>query len=137
MIDLPRFRQAQEGVYNQALKEVSAGRKRTHWMWFIFPQLTGLGHSTTAQYYGINDLDDATTYLADPLLGGRLIEITKALLTQPNHQIDNVFDYPDNHKVRSCMTLFAHVPNADPCFQQVINEFFNGESDPLTLNLIK
>lgn len=136
MADLTRFFLAQQGVHEQALAEIRAGRKRSHWMWFVFPQLAGLGHSATAQYYAIADLGEAAEYLADPVLGPRLVEITTALLNQPNRDSGQVLGYPDGLKLHSSMTLFAQVPGASPVFAQVIDEFFGGQPDHATLSLL-
>ena len=136
MGDLTRFVQAQEGVYQQTLTEVRGGRKRSHWMWFIFPQLAGLGHSSTAQYYAVADLDEAVAYLADPVLGPRLVEITTALLAVESRDAEAIFGYPDDLKLRSCMTLFAQVPGASSVFNQVLDEFFDGRPDQVTLRLL-
>lgn len=136
MADLERFTRAQHGVYQQALAEVRAGRKDSHWMWFIFPQLAGLGRSATAQRYAVADLDEAGEYLADPVLGQRLVEITTALLAQPNRDPGQVFGYPDDLKLCGSMTLFAQVPGANPVFAQVIAEFFGGRPDQATLSLL-
>jgi len=136
MSDLGRFIQAQQGVYQQALIEVRSGRKRSHWMWYVFPQLAGLGHSSTAQYYAIADLDETAAYLAEPVLGDRLVEITTALLAGQSRDVHAIFGYPDDLKLRSCMTLFAQVPGASGVFQQVIDEFFDGQPDQATLSLL-
>ncbi|MCL2736712.1 MAG: DUF1810 domain-containing protein [Propionibacteriaceae bacterium] len=132
---LTRFLTAQEGVYPRALAEVRAGRKRTHWMWFIFPQIAGLGVSPMSQTYAIHDLSEAQAYAADPTLGSRLVEITTALLDlTPDPEV--VFGYPDDLKLRSCMTLFSAVPGADPVFQRVLDEWFSSCADEATLRLL-
>ena len=112
------------------------GRKRSHWMWYTFPQLVGLGHSPTAQYYAIADLGEAVAYLAHSVLGARLVEITSALLEGESRDADVIFGYPDDLKLRSCMTLFAQVPGASGVFKQVIDEFFDGQPDQATLGLL-
>ncbi|WP_256009739.1 DUF1810 domain-containing protein [Desertivirga xinjiangensis] len=134
--DLLRFISAQEQDYAIALSEIKAGRKRSHWMWYIFPQMKGLGFSQMAQHYGIKDLAEATAYLAHPVLGGRLVEITKALLQLPGNDATYIMGSPDDMKLRSSMTLFAMVPGADPVFEAVLEKFFEGKKDDATLRLI-
>jgi uncharacterized protein (DUF1810 family) len=135
-MSLDRFVQAQDnGTYLDAKAELEAGRKRTHWMWFIFPQLSGLGSSPTAQHYAIRDLDEARAYLAHPQLGPRLLELA-AVLTKSTRGATEIFGYPDDLKLRSSMTLFAAAA-ADPTpFQQVIDHFYDGP-DERTLELLK
>jgi uncharacterized protein (DUF1810 family) len=129
--DLERFVAAQDGVYERALAEIKAGDKRSHWMWFIFPQLRGLGRSATAERYAIQNRVEALAYLAHPVLGARLLESTRAVLT---HQA-NFFPFPDDLKLRSCMTLFAQVA-ADPApYEEVIARFYEGP-DERTLALM-
>ena len=134
--DLSRFRNAQEHSYAAALSEIQSGRKKSHWMWFIFPQLRGLGHSYMAFHYGIVDLDEAEAYLADPVLGGRLLEISRALLSLPEHNATAVMGSPDDLKLRSSMTLFACVPDAPPVFSDVLQAYFGGNSDERTLEML-
>ncbi len=107
--DLERFVKAQAPVFETVLGELRAGRKRTHWMWFIFPQLRGLGHSPTAQFYGISSVDEARAYLAHGVLGSRLDQCTRIVLTSEAPSLHALFGSPDDLKFRSCMTLFAHV----------------------------
>lgn len=133
---LERFVQAQDGVYEQALAELRAGRKRTHWMWFVFPQLAGLGQSPTAQHYGIRSLDEAQAYLRHPLLGPRLRDCAHALLALRGLSAEAVLGYPDVLKLRSSMTLFAAVPGADAVFAAVLDRYYGGVPDPLTLRLL-
>ncbi|WP_460680755.1 DUF1810 domain-containing protein [Mucilaginibacter koreensis] len=133
---LQRFVEAQQSDYQTALAEISNGRKRSHWMWYIFPQLKGLGFSSTSQYYGIQDIREAEAYLNHPVLGSRLVEICQALLKQPARGAQQVFGSPDDMKLRSSMTLFAAAPGANPVFQQVLNEFFGGAKDTKTLSLL-
>jgi uncharacterized protein (DUF1810 family) len=135
--NLKRFVDAQEGRYQDALTEIKNGRKRTHWMWFIFPQLLGLGFSETSRYYAISNLEEAAAYLAHPLLGPRLITICKELLQLAENNAGLVFGSPDNMKLKSSMTLFAAVPGADPVFEAVLNKFFKGEKDVKTLSFLK
>src|SRR4051812_47935887 len=119
--NLARFRAAQEGVFAAALAELKAGRKRSHWMWFIFPQLRGLGRSETAQYYGIGSREEAQAYLADPTLGPRLIEACGLLMTHEAATAREILGSPDDLKLRSCATLFASLPGAPPIFQQMLD----------------
>lgn len=136
MPDLSRFTAAQQDQYPQALVEVSAGRKRTHWMWFIFPQLAGLSSSRTGQFYAIEDLAEAAAYLADPVLGPRLAEISSALLRLDGSDATRIFGPIDALKLRSSMTLFAQVAGASGVFQQVLDRFFDGVPDDRTLQLL-
>jgi uncharacterized protein (DUF1810 family) len=133
--DLQRFVSAQQPVYATALAELKAGAKRTHWMWFIFPQAEGLGHSATAQRYAIRSRDEAIAYLAHPLLGTRLAECTRAMLgaTGSAHAI---LGSPDDLKFRSSMTLFSAV-DAGPLYREALQRFFEGEEDPLTVGILK
>ncbi|OLY93505.1 Uncharacterized protein, DUF1810 family [Cnuella takakiae] len=135
--DLQRFIDAQKNVYQQALLEISGGRKQSHWMWFIFPQMKGLGRSSNAQYYGIGSLEEASAYIAHPVLGTRLVEISKALLQLPQHDARAVLGSPDDQKLRSSMTLFAQVPGADPVFGQVLQTYFGGRKDERTIELLQ
>ena len=133
---LQRFLDAQATDYAQALAEVKAGRKRSHWMWYIFPQIRGLGFSETARFYGIQDLAEATAYLQHPVLGSRLVAICEALLTLPGSNATSIMGSPDDLKLRSSMTLFAAVPGAGPVFQQVLTKFFGGGPDSKTQLLL-
>ena len=132
---LNRFLTAQERSYDAALAEIKAGRKRTHWMWYIFPQIAGLGMSSTAQYYSIQDRLEAEEYMAHPVLGARLIEISRALLTLDSSDATAVMGYPDDLKLRSCMTLFAQVSD-DPVFEAVLDKFFGVRPHSRTLALL-
>jgi uncharacterized protein (DUF1810 family) len=134
--DLTRFVEAQEGDYQQALSEIRAGRKRSHWMWYIFPQLRGLGHSSMAQRYAIRDLDEATVYLGDSVLGPRLVEISQALLGLSSNDATAVMGKPDDLKLWSCMTLFSLVGGADPVFVQVLEKFYGGRRDERTVSMV-
>lgn len=134
--NLNRYISAQERDYETALAEISYGKKRSHWMWYIFPQIQGLGFSEAAKHYGIKDLKEASAYHGHPVLGPRLIKISQALLQQENRTASEIFGYPDDLKLRSSMTLFATVPNADPVFQKVIDQFFGGESDQKTQRIL-
>ncbi len=133
---LSRFVQAQTRTYLTALREIRGGRKLSHWMWFIFPQLQALGHSTTAKAYGIINLEEATAYLAHPTLGPRLIEISSALLSLPENDPRIVMGHPDWLKLRSCMTLFGEVAGAPPVFHQVLEKYYGGIPDERTLALL-
>ena len=135
-IELTRFIDAQNQMYLKALSEIKNGHKQSHWMWFIFPQLKGLGKSETAKFYGIADLNEAQAYLIHPVLGKHLIEITMALLQINNRTANEIFGSPDDMKLRSCMTLFANVKNTNPVFGQVLERYFNGLQDELTLQLL-
>jgi uncharacterized protein (DUF1810 family) len=133
---LDRFVTAQEGVYPDALAELRAGRKRTHWMWFVFPQLAGLGSSATAQRYAVASLDEARDYLAHPVLGPRLVESARALLGVEGRSAEQILGYPDDLKLRSCVTLFARAA-ADPgVFEAVLERYYGGVPDRKTLDLL-
>ena len=134
--DLKRFLDAQQRDYELAFAEVSAGRKRSHWMWYIFPQLKGLGFSSTSQYYAINGLKEANAYLRHPVLGQRLINICRALLDLNVNDANLVFGSPDDLKLKSSMTLFAAIPGSEIVFQQVLDKFFKGKADSHTLTLL-
>ena len=133
---IDRFLGPQQTAYPIALEEVRNGRKVSHWMWYIFPQLRGLGQSNAAWYYGIEDLEEARAYLAHPALGHRLREITQAALELPETDPMKVFGWPDNMKFRSCMTLFAQV-GEDALFARALDKFFGGQADFMTLELLK
>lgn len=155
--NLARFVTAQQNVYARVLAELTAGRKQSHWMWFIFPQLKGLGSSPTAQHYGIGALAEARAYLAHPLLGARLLECTALLNELGGTTAQAIFGYPDNLKFRSCMTLFARAadegsadePSMDESctvrdsrrpeqpFVTALAKYFAGEEDPLTRKLLR
>jgi uncharacterized protein (DUF1810 family) len=135
--ELNRFLAAQERDYSTALAEIRRGRKRSHWMWYIFPQIQGLGHSSTAQFYAIRDLQEATAYLAHETLGRRLVEISKALLSLPTSDPTEIFGSPDDLKLRSSITLFSGVPGSDPVFSQVLDKFFGGQKDNKTVSILK
>jgi uncharacterized protein (DUF1810 family) len=132
MADLERFVAAQERSYATALAELRRGRKESHWMWWIFPQLRSLGRSGTAKAYGIADLREAEAYLAHPVLGPRLVEATRAMLMHEGQAPEAVLGGVDALKLRSCATLFAAVPGAAPEFREVLEAFYGGEADPLT-----
>mgnify|MGYP002734901318 FL=1 len=136
MFDLERFVTAQERDYEIALQEVQAGCKRSHWMWYIFPQIKGLGRSETAQYYAIQSAEEATAYLAHPILGKRLQEISIALLGLPTSNAQTVFGYTDSLKLRSSMTLFYQVSHYF-VFERVLKKFFGGELDKNTISILE
>lgn len=133
---IDRFLSPQETAYPAALREVRAGRKVSHWMWYIFPQLRGLGRSNTAWYYGIEDLTEAKAYLAHPVLGQRLREITQVLLECPERDAVTIFGWTDSMKLRSCMTLFAEA-GGDDLFSGVLDKFYRGQKDTATLDLLQ
>lgn len=135
--DLNRFINAQESIYATALQEIKSGRKRSHWMWFIFPQLKGLGISHTSQYYGITNIEEASAYLSHPLLGKRLIEICQALSKTNIIDAGSIFGNPDDLKLKSCLTLFSCVNNTNPIFEELLDKFFNGVKDNKTLHLLE
>jgi uncharacterized protein (DUF1810 family) len=134
--ELKRFVDAQQSTYNSALAEVQRGRKSGHWMWFIYPQIDGLGYSETARFYAIKDVKEAEAYLAHPVLGKRLLEISSALLKLESNDAHSIFGSPDDLKLRSSMTLFSSLENSDPIFQLVLDKFFDGEKDQKTLRLL-
>jgi len=135
-ITLMRFLEAQNKMYLTAFSEIEKGKKETHWMWFVFPQIKGLGRSDTAHYYAISDLREAEDFLQHPILGKHLIEITALLLRLKPKSIEAIFGDLDALKLRSSMTLFALVENTNPVFQEVLNVYFTGQFDPLTLSII-
>ena len=133
---LDRFLDAQRGDYAVALAEVRRGRKTSHWMWYIFPQIAGLGQSSTARYYSIRDLEEAREYYAHPVLGQRLREISGALLDLRGSDPVAVFGGIDSMKLKSSMTLLAVAAPDDPLFQQVLDKYYGGEQDALTLRIL-
>lgn len=135
--DLQRFINAQESVYATALAEITRGRKQSHWMWFIFPQIQGLGFSETSKFYAIKDLNEATAYLNHPVLGSRLVRICEALMHLEGNDAHKIFGSPDDVKLKSSMTLFASVKNTPPVFQAVLEKFFHGAKDEKTLQLLR
>jgi len=135
--NLNRFLEAQERTYQTALTEIRNGRKRSHWMWFIFPQVAGLGFSETSQFYGIKSINEAKAYLNHPVLGKRLLEISEVLLTIDGKSANQIFGSPDDMKLKSSMTLFAAVSSEDSVFRKVLEKYFNGKEDVKTLQLLK
>ncbi|MCI7813273.1 MAG: DUF1810 domain-containing protein [Lachnospiraceae bacterium] len=136
MGDLNRFHVAQEYDYETALSEIKQGRKKSHWMWYIFPQIAGLGKSSVAQYYAIADLKEAEEYLRDPILSQRLIEISSALLECDSCDAAEIFQWPDDMKLKSSMTLFSIAAPNCPVFNKVLEKFFGGQRDELTINIL-
>jgi uncharacterized protein (DUF1810 family) len=134
---LERFVSEQSAVYSQVLAELRGGRKRSHWIWFIFPQMKGLGRSEMAQYFGVGSLDEARAYLAHPVLGPHLIECTQLVNAIEGSTIDEIFGFPDNLKFRSSMTLFAEAANDNSPFVRPLDKFFAGERDTVTLDLLR
>src|SRR6185437_14370810 len=130
---LQRFVEAQESTYEAARAELSAGSKRGHWIWFIFPQLKSLGTSAMSQEFGISSMDEAKAYIRHPTLGPRLRECTQLVLNLEGRSVDEIFGYPDNLKFRSCMTLFAKSTADNQIFKDALAKHFDGESDPLTM----
>lgn len=132
---LQRFVEAQEDTYHIALQEGEMGRKQTHWMWFVFPQIQGLGSSWYSQYYAIKDMDEAIQYLEHPILGDRLIDITEAILNLPTNDAEKVLGCIDALKLQSSMTLFA-LTEKDPVFNMVLDRYFDGELCSNTLRIL-
>jgi uncharacterized protein (DUF1810 family) len=137
MSDLARFITAQDPHLDRIRAELAAGAKRTHWMWFVFPQLTALGRSPMAQHYGIADLAEARAYLADPILGPRLVELTEIINSVQGRTAHQIFGDPDDLKFRSSMTLFAQAAPGEPAFRQALARYYGGEPDPRTLEILR
>lgn len=136
-MNLDRFVEAQAPVYTRALAELTAGRKQSHWMWFVFPQLSGLGKSPMAQHYAIHSLQEARSYLDHPVLGARLRECTNAVLAVTGKTAHEIFDTPDDLKFHSSMTLFAHASPGEPLFRNALHKYFDGAEDALTLQKLQ
>jgi len=134
--NLHRFLDAQERVYDRVLAELRAGRKSSHWMWFIFPQIAGLGHSAMAQKFSITSLDEAKAYLQHPVLGQRLRECTQLVLNVNGRSAEDIFGYPDDLKFRSCMTLFLTAATDNRLFKDALLKYFDGKPDQLTLDIL-
>src|SRR5262245_61313920 len=134
--DLSRFVKAQESDYERALAEIKSGRKRTHWMWYIFPQIDGLGFSSTAKFYAIKSLDEARAYLDHPVLGPRLRECAEAAVGVEGRSATEVFGSPDDLKLRSCATLFACVSPPGSVFERLLQKYYGGERDRKTLEIL-
>lgn len=133
---LSRFLEAQENTYSSALREIKSGRKTSHWMWFIFPQITGLGSTDYSIKYSIKSVNEARSYLKHPVLGKRLIEISSELLNIQGKSALDILGSPDNKKLRSSMTLFNYVSGNEKLFQKVLNKYFEAEPDSKTLQII-
>ena len=134
--DLERFVRAHDGSYRQALSEIRSGGKRSHWMWYVFPQVAGLGRSLTARRYEVADLDEARAFLAHPVLGAHIREISSALLALETSDASMVFGWPDDMKLRSSMTLFDLAHGRPSVFGAVLDKYFDGTYDDLTLNIL-
>ncbi len=134
---LGRFLSAQAGVYDRVLAELRGGQKRTHWMWFIFPQIDGLGHSATSKHYAIKSIEEAREYLKHPVLGSRLLECAEAVLAIEGKKISSIFNYPDDLKLKSSMTLFASIADPGTVFVRVLEKYFQGMQDARTLQLLQ
>jgi uncharacterized protein (DUF1810 family) len=130
---LERFVRAQDPLMEKALAELRAGRKESHWMWFVFPQLRGLGHSAMAERFGISSLEEARAYLDHPVLGPRLIECTKLVNEVKGRPAEEIFGYPDDMKFLSSMTLFAHASSGNEVFEEAVKKYFGGKFDGATL----
>ena len=134
---LERFVEAQQRDYQIALTEIKDGKKRSHWMWYIFPQIKGLGSTPTSKFYAIKNKEEASAFLQHSILGVRLIEINKELLKLESNDAHEIFGSPDDLKLKSSMTLFSSLHAADPVFQLVLDKFFNGKKDEKTLRIIE
>jgi uncharacterized protein (DUF1810 family) len=135
--DLQRFIDAQAPVYGRVCGELRNGRKQSHWMWFIFPQIAGLGHSPMAQRYAISSLAEAKAYLEHPILGPRLRECTRLVLSIEGRSAREILGAPDDMKFRSCLTLFAHAAPEEPLFHDALRKYFCGAFDPLTVEKLQ
>jgi uncharacterized protein (DUF1810 family) len=134
--NLNRFLEAQDTKYNDALSEIKNGKKQTHWMWYIFPQIAGLGFTDFNRYYSILNKEEATQYRNHHVLGKRLIEITNAVAEINGKTALEIFSRPDEIKLKSCMTLFALIKNPEPIFQSVLDKYYLGKKDPITIQLL-
>ena len=135
--NLQRFIEAQNRVYAAVLDELGAGEKRSHWMWYIFPQIKGLGHSAMAQQFAITSREEAKVYLEHPVLGSRLRECTRLVMNVEGRSAEQIFCYPDNLKFRSCMTLFMDATTGNNIFQEALRKYFEGQPDESTLDILK
>ncbi len=135
--NLNRFVEAQADVYDEVLQELLIGQKQSHWMWFVFPQLKGLGHSPTASFYGIASLAEAREYLSHPLLGARLLECTQLVLDIEGRSAYEIFSSPDDFKFRSCMTLFQACEGHSQFFGAALREYYDNQPDERTLQLLQ
>ena len=134
--DPDRFVRAQESDFERALAEIKAGEKRTHWMWYVFPQIDGLAFSSTSKYYAIKSLDEARAYLAHPILGPRLLDCAEAVVAVEGRAVTEIFGFPDNLKLRSCATLFACVSPPGSVFERLLVKYYGGVRDGKTLRLL-
>lgn len=135
-LNLNRFLEAQENKYKDALQEIQNGMKETHWMWYVFPQIKGLGFTDYNIFYGIENLDEAQHYYNHPVLGKNLIEITQSLLKIENKTALEIMGKPDERKLKSCMTLFSELPNVSDCFLLVLQKYYNNQKDNKTLEIL-
>jgi uncharacterized protein (DUF1810 family) len=135
--NLSRFLEAQETSFEQALRQIKSGHKTTHWMWYIFPQFEGLSLSSTSKFYAIKSRDEATAYLAHPVLGSRLIECAEAALAVEEKSALDIFGHPDDAKLKSCATLFASVSSPGSVFERLLEHYYEGERDADTLELLE
>lgn len=135
--DLDRFKRAQDQEYDTALAEIRSGHKYSHWIWYIFPQLRGLGYSSMSDYYGISGIDEARIYMEDEVLRDRMIAICQALLDLPSCDAEDVMGWPDDMKLRSSMTLFMEAAPEEAIFRKVLDKFFGGEADEVTLRMLR
>jgi len=136
MNSLDRFIDAQQPKYDIALAEIKNGKKESHWMWYVFPQIKGLGTSETAKFYALEDIDETIAFYSHPVLGKRLLEISAALLQLASNDANKIMGSPDDIKLRSCMTLFNSLPNTNPVFKLVLDKFYNGKEDDATLQIV-
>jgi len=135
-MNLKKFLDAQDKSYEKALSEIKNGQKKSHWIWYIFPQIKGLGFSETSKFYAIEDLEEATAFLKDPVLGKRLVQISQELLDLKNLSARQIFGSPDDMKLKSSMTLFSAIETTHPVFHEVLDKFFNGTMDEKTLSIL-
>ena len=135
-LSLSRFTIAHKSDFETAFREIKGGKKRSHWMWYIFPQIVGLGYSYTSQYYAIQSLEEAKAFLADPYLGRNLISICEALIKLESNDAIEIFGSPDNMKLQSCMTLFSLADNGNSVFDKVLEKYFDGQPDHRTLTIL-
>jgi len=134
--ELLRFLEAQNKLYLAALSEIKKGKKESPWMWFIFPQIKGLGSCDTSKFYEIQNADEAIAYLEHPILGKHLIEVSEELIKNNEKTATEIFGMPDDEKLKSCMTLFASIQNNQPVFQDVLHKYFDGSTDFHTIQLL-
>ena len=137
MSDLSRFIKAQDNMYSVALKEIKSGKKKSHWMWYIFPQIKGLGKTEISNYYAIKNLEEGISYLENPILKGRLLEISQAVLDLNTKNIEEVFGSIDSLKLKSSMTLFHQIDKEEKIFIEVLNKYFNKELDKRMIELLR